>query len=72
METQNVYNIDGYPPHAEKRFCQFCGSEVVEGCVVCPSCGIYIYRLSQKSAAERCVMYVAKRQDFVLKVALLG
>lgn len=72
METQNVYSNDVYPPHAEKRFCQFCGSEVVEGCVVCPSCGIYIYRLSQKSAAERCVMYVAKRQDFVLKVALLG
>lgn len=69
METQNVYSNDIYP-HAEKRFCQFCGSEVVEGCVVCPSCGIY--RLSQKSAAERCVMYVAKRQDFVLKVALLG
>lgn len=27
-----------YTHHAEKRFCQFCGSEVVEGCVVCPSC----------------------------------
>ena len=28
---------------------------------------VYIYRLSQKSAAERCVMYVAKRQDFVFQ-----
>lgn len=54
METQNVYSNDVYPPHAEKRFCQFCGSEVVEGCVVCPSCGIYISVVAEISGREVC------------------
>ena len=49
METQNVYT-----PHAEKRFCQFCGSEVVDGCVVCPSCGIYISVVAEISGREVC------------------
>ena len=53
METQNVYNNDGYP-HAEKRFCQFCGSEVVDGCVVCPSCGIYISVVAEISGRKVC------------------
>ena len=56
METQNVYSNDVYPPHAEKRFCQFCGSEVVEGCVVCPSCGIYIgCRRNQRQRGVLCM-----------------
>ncbi len=58
METQNVYNNDVYPPHAEKRFCQFCGSEVVKGCVVCTSCGIYIYigcRRNQRQKGVLCM-----------------
>ena len=55
METQNVYNSDGYQaPKAEKRFCQCCGSEVVEGCVVCPSCGIYISVVAEISGREVC------------------
>ena len=52
METQNVYSNDVYPPHADKRFCQFCGSEVVEGCVVCPSCGIYISVVAEISGRD--------------------